>query len=179
MHKLTEQGLRQIVRRLDRRAFWLWVGMVSLLTVLVYLLTSCSESKSPPKQTEVPTEEAKHETAEEYNARMREEALKKNGQKKNLSKKESGGKKPGKWYEGGTLHRAKIEDWKKATDENRLATCADFIAKVRKPSDLNELLAKSVGLRACITEATRALESTNNENVADVAALCVVTLGYQ
>jgi len=29
------------------------------------------------------------------------------------------------WYEGGTLHKQKIRDWKNSTEENKLATCAD------------------------------------------------------
>lgn len=37
-----------------------------------------------------------------------------------------------KWYEGGSLHKSKILEWKNATEENQLATCADFIAYVDK-----------------------------------------------
>jgi hypothetical protein len=33
-------------------------------------------------------------------------------------------------------------------------------------------------LKNCINKATRGLESTNNESVASMAALCVVTMGY-
>jgi len=35
-----------------------------------------------------------------------------------------------RWYEGGTLHKAKISEWKVATEENKLATCADYMATV-------------------------------------------------
>jgi hypothetical protein len=35
------------------------------------------------------------------------------------------------WYEGGTLHKASIPEWKAADYENKLATCADFIAAAR------------------------------------------------
>jgi len=35
-------------------------------------------------------------------------------------------KAPGAWYEGGNLHQATLEEWRLASYENRLATCADF-----------------------------------------------------
>jgi len=34
------------------------------------------------------------------------------------------------WYEGGTLHRATMREWHEASYENRLATSADFVAKL-------------------------------------------------
>jgi hypothetical protein len=36
-----------------------------------------------------------------------------------------------KWYEGGTLHNADLNEWNAGTKENRLATCADFLFAVR------------------------------------------------
>lgn len=35
-----------------------------------------------------------------------------------------------KWYEGGTLHQSNFHAWKTATYEDRLATCADFVAVI-------------------------------------------------
>lgn len=32
------------------------------------------------------------------------------------------------WYQGGTLHEANALTWQKASQQNKLATCADFIA---------------------------------------------------
>lgn len=32
------------------------------------------------------------------------------------------------WYQGGTLHEANALSWQKATQQDKLATCADFIA---------------------------------------------------
>ncbi|HHQ6631954.1 TPA: hypothetical protein ACSTL1_003454 [Serratia fonticola] len=32
------------------------------------------------------------------------------------------------WYQGGTLHEANALTWQKATNQDKLATCADFIA---------------------------------------------------
>lgn len=48
--------------------------------------------------------------------------------KKNISSSHSS-HSSSKWYIGGTLHKAIIKEWKKATYENKLATCADFIAE--------------------------------------------------
>ena len=33
-----------------------------------------------------------------------------------------------KWYEGGNLHHATVKQWRLASNQNKLATCADFIA---------------------------------------------------
>ncbi len=35
-----------------------------------------------------------------------------------------------KWYEGGTLHKKSALDWQEASDEDKLATCADFVTKI-------------------------------------------------
>src|SRR5262245_27309408 len=80
------------------------------------------------------------------------------------------------WYTGGTLHKSKVIEWKRATKENKLATCADFVANTRKVKDINELLMKSVELRACIDESVRDNRTLDNEGVAEVAALCTVIL---
>lgn len=31
------------------------------------------------------------------------------------------------WYEGGTLHNSTFREWKAATYQNKLATCADYL----------------------------------------------------
>ena len=87
-------------------------------------------------------------------------------------------KRPGKWFEGGTLHEATIAEWKKATEENKLATCSDFIAKIKKVTSLEDLKKRSVELKVCITTATKGLPSTDNAKVRDIAVLCAVELGY-
>ena len=33
------------------------------------------------------------------------------------------------WYEGGTLHGSSALEWQKATFQNKLATCGDFVSK--------------------------------------------------
>lgn len=37
-----------------------------------------------------------------------------------------------KWYEGGTLHKATMGEWNRATYANKLATCADLLAALHK-----------------------------------------------
>ena len=49
-----------------------------------------------------------------------------------------------KWYEGGTLHKKNAITWQKASQRNKLATCADFVAalwqnKIFKPSLQNSI----------------------------------------
>lgn len=87
-----------------------------------------------------------------------------------------------KWYEGGTLHKATMREWKIATDENKLATCSDFIAKIRKdngtPFNETEILSESYALKRCIDE-TQNNKSTETWKVIDMASSCLVLLGYK
>ena len=84
-----------------------------------------------------------------------------------------------KWYEGGTLHKAKISDWKAATEKNKLATSADFMAKVDNSVSMDVLKQRATSLMNCIDESTRGLDSTNNESVSSVAVKCILLLGYK
>lgn len=34
------------------------------------------------------------------------------------------------WYEGGTLHNATMAEWSKASAENKLATCGDWVSGI-------------------------------------------------
>lgn len=84
-----------------------------------------------------------------------------------------------KWYDGGTLHGAVVREWKSATEENKLATCGDFMAKVDNSVTMDVLLQRATALRACINEATRGIDSMDDKGVSEIAALCTVTLGYK
>ena len=83
-----------------------------------------------------------------------------------------------RWYVGETLHKAKIADWKEATDKNKLATCADFVASVDNDVSMSVLKKRAKALKHCINEATRDLESTNEMKVSEVASNCILLLGY-
>ena len=83
-----------------------------------------------------------------------------------------------KWYAGGNLHKAKISEWKVATDENKLATCADFVANIKQDLSLDELRVKSEEMKTCIDEATRDLPATSSEKTIEIAATCAILMGY-
>lgn len=83
-----------------------------------------------------------------------------------------------KWYEGGTLHKAQIAEWKAATDKNKLATCGDFMSTVDNSVSINVLKKRAQDLQICIDEATRDLDNTNNEAVSTIAVLCIKQMGY-
>lgn len=83
-----------------------------------------------------------------------------------------------KWYEGGTLHKAKISDWKSATNKNKLSTCADFMATVDNSVSMDVLKQRAQALVTCIDESTKGLDNTNNESVSSIASICIKTMGY-
>jgi len=80
------------------------------------------------------------------------------------------------WYEGGTLHKAKVIEWKKATERNKLATCADYMAKVDDSVTMEVIKERATILKECIDEATRDLESTNDKKVSAIAAICITMM---
>lgn len=53
------------------------------------------------------------------------------------------------WYEGGTLHKATITQWKVATDRDKLATAADWLAAtlwkeyLKSPKDFERMKVKA------------------------------------
>lgn len=85
------------------------------------------------------------------------------------------------WYEGGTLHKAKIGEWLAATGHDRLATSADFVAATldgeqRAKTSLDELRSRAAGMMVCISEAGDDPRLHFLE-VTDVAAACAVLMG--
>lgn len=83
-----------------------------------------------------------------------------------------------KWYIGGTLHKAKISEWKNATEKNKLATCGNFMATVDNTVSMTELKKRATELKNCIDEATRGLENVNDWEVSGIAASCIIIMGY-
>ncbi len=39
------------------------------------------------------------------------------------------------WYEGGTLHKASVQEWQQATYKNRFATSADQFVSITKANN--------------------------------------------
>jgi|GEM_PF-1678946 len=83
-----------------------------------------------------------------------------------------------KWYEGGSLHKAKMSEWKSASNKNKLATCGDFMATVDNTVSMDELKVRAENLKTCIDESTKGLDNMNNESVTSIASLCIKTMGY-
>lgn len=83
------------------------------------------------------------------------------------------------WYEGGTLHRASGRVWQQASQEDRLATSADFAATVLQGqvSTLERLKPYAVKLRGCITRATEE-EGAGSQKVSEIAAACVILMEW-
>lgn len=84
--------------------------------------------------------------------------------------------KKDEWYVGGNLHNKDVSDWKKATEENKLATCADFAASKKEYSDnFDQLKIDATEIMNCINEATRD-SGSDGFKVAEIAASCTVLL---
>ncbi len=82
------------------------------------------------------------------------------------------------WYVGGTLHKSNIADWRNATEKNKLATCSDFMATVDNNVSMTELKKRSEDLRTCIEKATVGVENIEEMPLSEVAANCIILLGY-
>lgn len=83
------------------------------------------------------------------------------------------------WYEGGTLHKVSVNEWKNATNKNKLATCTDFVASVDKNiSSKEELYSKAFELQCCIDQAVKGADNLN-PTVAEIASFCLISLGYK
>jgi hypothetical protein len=80
------------------------------------------------------------------------------------------------WYVGGSLHEASLQKWKSSTDENKLATCADFVANIKKYDDLDEMKADATEVMECIDEASMG-NDLENQKTNEIAAGCIILLG--
>jgi len=86
------------------------------------------------------------------------------------------------WYEGGTLHRGTVAEWKAASERNRLATSADFAAitwAARRAMLMNELelvRLQAEAIKACIDVAA-VDDSFSHYDVAQLGAACIGLLG--
>lgn len=87
------------------------------------------------------------------------------------------------WYVGGTLHEAKLRDWKRATYENKLNTCADCIVSWMMSGhmqvdiyEMSDLKRYAAALVSKIDEAIRGKTLDNNIPVnllISIAALAI------
>ncbi len=89
----------------------------------------------------------------------------------------NGNEKPrNKWYQGGTLHKSKIIEWKNASPKNKLATCGDFCASLYKNNTINEIKKIATNLMICIDEASRDNNSIDNSEVSEIASMCLLIM---
>ena len=84
------------------------------------------------------------------------------------------------WYRGGTLHNATPAEWQIATPENKMATAADWITRIYRPTwrTEEELLTLSSELVACIDEVATSDSSawTDNSLTTGVVAPCIIQM---
>ena len=101
-----------------------------------------------------------------------------------------------KWYEGGTLHNANALEWQRASQEDRLATCADFVVKAHTAGLLTRQISRAIGtvddarpyaveLKACLNnafnpeaDAVRNSQLFTNQTVAAGATACMILMGW-
>lgn len=81
------------------------------------------------------------------------------------------------WYEGGTLHKATAKTWHASSAQNQLATSADFVAAAKAAKSMAQLQLRSAALKTCISTSTADPDHRYLE-VSEVAAVCIVLLGY-
>lgn len=90
-------------------------------------------------------------------------------------------KKPGKWYEGGTLHQSKVSQWRKSSADNKLATSADFasqaieLGKASNPGSMEGLRGMAINVRTCIDEAVKDGHA-DDQTVGEIAAVCMLMM---
>lgn len=86
------------------------------------------------------------------------------------------------WYVGGNLHRSNLATWSSASDQNRLATSADYTTAMldgRKDWDsLEEVKVWAKQLQVCIDEVA-ADRSLGSVSTSEVAASCAIVLGWR
>lgn len=84
------------------------------------------------------------------------------------------------WCKGGTLHSSTLREWRLASEANRLATAADFIAAIFKEDRLpmSEIRAKAEHLVQSI-EPSASTDQLGSMRTSEVAAGLVVVLGWK
>lgn len=81
------------------------------------------------------------------------------------------------WTQGGTLHKARVKEWNKATTKNKMATLADMQVAIRQSNGFSygntgELKIDVEKLLKCVDERAKAADDTMK--VSALAVECVV-----
>ncbi len=96
------------------------------------------------------------------------------------------------WNEGGTLHKATVQEWRQATYKNRFATSADWFVSITKAHNpkLQRKLDKlnyeqwvatvkecSKQLEICVSDIVNDKKiAKSSERVAEYASMCYITM---
>ncbi|MEI7637497.1 MAG: hypothetical protein WCJ37_09340 [Syntrophus sp. (in: bacteria)] len=90
----------------------------------------------------------------------------------------------GEWYQGGTLHKATVSGWNKASYSDKLATAADWDTtipkirnKVQSSGDMNTLRPYASELVQCVDKAASGM-GYSNQGAAELAAGCQILMGW-
>jgi hypothetical protein len=86
------------------------------------------------------------------------------------------------WYEGGTLHQANGQQWRSASDANRLATAGNWVVGMSKQfrtpvNSMSQAKLLSYQLVTCVTNAVSG-PGGSNQPVSEMGAACMYTLGW-
>ena len=88
------------------------------------------------------------------------------------------------WYSGGTLHRATVAEWRRATYANKLATSADWAitrpgvrAKVMRSGSIENIRPYAVQMLTCV-DAAAGPAGYGALGVSELAAACAISLGW-
>ena len=86
------------------------------------------------------------------------------------------------WFDGPTLHKSSVSNWRTATYRDKLATCGDWMAVVDNKVSMEELKVRAEKLLICIDEAVTmdkyGQKISGNLQSVDIATGCITLLRY-
>ncbi|UHO39268.1 hypothetical protein H5J24_03870 [Chryseobacterium capnotolerans] len=85
------------------------------------------------------------------------------------------------WTKNGNLHDKTIIEWKSASDQNKLATCADFMASLKRAENqtytsIQEMKFDANNLKVCIDEGTADNKYADYMKVREIAVTCYILM---
>ena len=85
------------------------------------------------------------------------------------------------WLKNGTLHKATVAEWKKANDENKMATCADFVVSLKESDSkkfetISDIKVSALEMKNCLDEAVNGDSITDDMKINEIAVLCHINL---
>jgi hypothetical protein len=80
------------------------------------------------------------------------------------------------WLKGGNLHNSNVTEWINSNDKNKLATCADFVANIKKANNekyqsISLMKSDAETMKNCIDEAVKA-NGIENMKISEIAVAC-------